>query len=628
MASISSALKTLGVEVAQFAECPSLVDEFKVLRRSYLRLALTTHPDKPGGDAEKFRAVQEAFECVRDVYDKRSIDSFADAAKADKKRKAGGGAGRKAGGPVPSWDFFAAAAEAEIPAYHLEAAKSGRSKCQKCDEQIAQFSVRAGSLDAMSGKYSRYSHISDAPFDCWRVPGRIWISLPLSLLSDDIDADVNNPALVDQFIDALTAMEHVLLSGMRALSLAQQRQVARHCMNNKHHARRSNRKAVPLESIVAGPAAYEAHRQLHLKDQESVAASSSSGIALAPSTALTLPSSRSATPPPSSSSHALAAVKPRFHEPKLGVGLAKDPHALSGKTFVLTGTFPEIGGGAGLDLGKARMKAMIQRFGGRVTSAVSGKTDYLIVGKDPGLSKVEKARHSAKCEITDATTVVGAIEGGGVKSLATAPEPEIGGFSSGYWGTGLAITASQERLEMARGQTAVIGGRDSKPLAIKAAHRKLKPKSKKAKAAAKRKREVEVEAAPMNVKKQKGRSTALSVIHENPDWRGQLVRGELDKATVPQIKELLKLERQPVSGNKAKLLARLKTAVKHSQNRAVPLDEFDWRSALEAGSLATEKVTFLRSILTRERQPTSGSKAKLLQRLRTVADAETDDEMD
>ena len=66
-------------------------------------------------------------------------------------------------------------------------------------------------------------------------------------------------------------------------------------------------------------------------------------------------------------------------------------NALAGKTFVLTGVFPEIGGGAGLNLGKDRLKSIIEKFGGRVTGSVSGRTDVLLAGKEPGASKVNKA---------------------------------------------------------------------------------------------------------------------------------------------------------------------------------------------------------------------------------------------
>ena len=61
---------------------------------------------------------------------------------------------------------------------------------------------------------------------------------------------------------------------------------------------------------------------------------------------------------------------------------------LTGKQFVLTGTLSEFS--------RDEAKERIELFGGRVTSAVSAKTDYIVAGKDAG-SKLEKAK---KLEIT------------------------------------------------------------------------------------------------------------------------------------------------------------------------------------------------------------------------------------
>jgi DNA ligase (NAD+) len=49
---------------------------------------------------------------------------------------------------------------------------------------------------------------------------------------------------------------------------------------------------------------------------------------------------------------------------------------LAGKTFVLTGTLPT--------LGREQAKEMIEARGGKITAAVSGKTDYVVAGAEAG----------------------------------------------------------------------------------------------------------------------------------------------------------------------------------------------------------------------------------------------------
>lgn len=52
--------------------------------------------------------------------------------------------------------------------------------------------------------------------------------------------------------------------------------------------------------------------------------------------------------------------------------------------FVVTGVLESIEREDAVDV--------IKRHGGKVTQAVSKKTSYLVVGRDPGMSKMEKVR--------------------------------------------------------------------------------------------------------------------------------------------------------------------------------------------------------------------------------------------
>jgi len=61
---------------------------------------------------------------------------------------------------------------------------------------------------------------------------------------------------------------------------------------------------------------------------------------------------------------------------------SSQPQPLSGQSFVLTGTLPT--------LKRSEAKSLIEAAGGRISSSVSSKTDYVVVGESAG-SKQEKA---------------------------------------------------------------------------------------------------------------------------------------------------------------------------------------------------------------------------------------------
>ena len=73
-------------------------------------------------------------------------------------------------------------------------------------------------------------------------------------------------------------------------------------------------------------------------------------------------------------------------------GSASDA-SLEGKTFVLTGTFP--------NLSRDEAKDLIQARGGRVSSSVSKKTDFVVFGEKAG-SKLDKANNLGVAVIDEA----------------------------------------------------------------------------------------------------------------------------------------------------------------------------------------------------------------------------------
>ena len=122
--------------------------------------------------------------------------------------------------------------------------------------------------------------------------------------------------------------------------------------------------------------------------------------------------------------------------------------------FLLTGTFPELGGGVGLGAGKTRVDDLIDKFGGRVVSAMSGKTSALVAGTAPGASKLAAARVKG-LPILTLKALCAAVNEGLPLAVAAEREPlEITekDLSKGYGGK--ARLASKQKRALAIGMTA------------------------------------------------------------------------------------------------------------------------------------------------------------------------------
>ncbi len=79
----------------------------------------------------------------------------------------------------------------------------------------------------------------------------------------------------------------------------------------------------------------------------------------------------------------LRAAGVRLAEEAPAVAPMEGPLPLAGKTFVITGTLPT--------MSREEATGLIIRYGGKVTSSVSRKTDYLVAGDAPG-SKLQRAQ--------------------------------------------------------------------------------------------------------------------------------------------------------------------------------------------------------------------------------------------
>lgn len=439
---VASCLSIIGTNASELKQCDSLEQEWSFIKKRYFKLVLKTHPDK-GGDAAAFREVQSAFQVLRAMVEEGRITSFIDSISESTSSAYNANMSGMPKGFTPSWNYYAEASESTVPSYRVEPAKSGRSKCsqktqsrKRCapgEELIGKGEIRVGSMDDNAGTYGRWCHLS-----CWRVPSRIWLGFPEKITAATVNA-------------ALLSMNEVQFCGFDALTPKDREAFVAHVMDKTTWARLTKRKALGATNPAAqaltngGAAGGNSKDALAIKAEAGTASLSSSAmVAVSDSSAL------------AATGGSASNGRERFQVPSPGRDGAI-ASCLGGKTFVLTGVFPEIGGGTGLNLGKDKMKALISSFGGKVTSSISGKTDVLVVGKTPGYSKVSKARERGirLMNIEEVRSIVYKPDG---IDMSPAIPLVIDEFSQGYnrGGSynGLAQSASSAALSVASGRAA------------------------------------------------------------------------------------------------------------------------------------------------------------------------------
>jgi hypothetical protein len=323
-------LSTLGVvEALQGVSSPD--DERRIVRRAYLSLALSNHPDK-GGDPDRFEAVQTAWEAIVAATKEFSVPLSEATVTAPPTTVVR---------PRTTAAAYEAALASGAPLYRFELAKSSKTKCKRLGVPIAKGEVRLGTLQPEAGTYGNWHSLAGI-----RVPRSVYLSFGKDSLNKVAATDART---------VLTALDGILYRGFTKLPEDVQMAVATHFAEEAHWAKetKGNTDAVAKVNV-----------KLKGKDQETETDQETTTLAVA----------------------AAPLVVPRAPPPADAI-----PGCLKGKTIVMSGVF-EGGLGVGLSAGKDDLREELESFGARVTGSVSKKTSFVVVGAAPGASKLKKAR--------------------------------------------------------------------------------------------------------------------------------------------------------------------------------------------------------------------------------------------
>ena len=224
--------------------------------------------------------------------------------------------------------------ENTAPTWKVDLAATGRGGCNVCGGAIGAGTLRVGGLDRRAGTFAWFRH-----FSCWKPTG-VLEAFPPARLAAEVEAftQTNTSALITRSAEVGASDVALVASTLLAATEA----------------------ATATEAPAPAPASPpEASRKR---------------LAETPDTAPA--AKRQTTAPP--------------------VVAVAGPDALKHFLVVITGVFPELGGGCGLHEGKDKATEVLVGSGASVKAGITkamSKTAkaFVLVGDRPGASKVSKA---------------------------------------------------------------------------------------------------------------------------------------------------------------------------------------------------------------------------------------------
>ena len=323
-----------------------------LIKKAYRQQALRHHPDK-GGNIDQFRLLQSAYEYLRDVVYVEGTSSSSTSRNNINVRRSDFDTTYKdvCKRDIPSWMYYKEAEAEDVPEYEFQYALSGKSTCVVSRTIIKKGELRVGKVN-IHGNYGGFTLLSHFSWE--------WI---VSLLENFGIQRKTEKKLIDFF----SYMEGTYIKGFKSLKRGDKRKLRVLLYIFEITQRKTEEK-----TLDDSQSSHAVTKKAKLSNK--VASTSNELV---------------------KTSQALVEQKDdkiQFIVPEV---TEENREKLKGHEVVATGTFPELGGGIKKQLGKQRLKEMVQKFGGAYSDRFRKKTTtILIVGKDSGNEKLKLAKEN------------------------------------------------------------------------------------------------------------------------------------------------------------------------------------------------------------------------------------------